>query len=485
MGETPCTSRTRSFFHSGPAVWIWLGFACTSAWPWSLNTLFPQSSTTMTHSMVFCAFGLAGLVVAMAARRGKTLPDLAVLLWGAFFYVVVSLWYALSLLAPESLRALYGWPAQALITLSGTGQALFFIRWIGAFGSETPCKMIVGIAISSVISAVLLVAVGFVPYPARGYAPLVLGVAAVVCYARSMPIQRCRSSASTSTNRTEGLRFPWKLAVTALVAGFAFGLQQNLYGSGYYSSFTWSVFGVGGFVLAAALFLLCALKLKMNFNRMIYQYSFVAMALGCVFSILDGLAGDWGYGLFAVGYRFFDVLLWSLGAFLIISHDLEPDWFAGICVGFSLLGRFAGFSPLPALCGLLDKQNAAFALALLGCGLLITALYAENRNNTFEAWGLKRPSMGALDERDVEKACVELAGLWGLTPREREILGLLVNGGSRRDVAQRLCISEETVKSHLSRLYQKSGLHTREELEERVKTTIEDLRGEAGINRFA
>lgn len=48
-----------------------------------------------------------------------------------------------------------------------------------------------------------------------------------------------------------------------------------------------------------------------------------------------------------------------------------------------------------------------------------------------------------------------------LTPREREILRLLVDGCSNADIAARLSIKEPTVKSHLWRLYQKIGVDSR------------------------
>lgn len=48
-----------------------------------------------------------------------------------------------------------------------------------------------------------------------------------------------------------------------------------------------------------------------------------------------------------------------------------------------------------------------------------------------------------------------------LTPREREVLELIAQGQSNKTIADRLFISESTVKKHVSSLYQKLDLNTR------------------------
>ena len=49
----------------------------------------------------------------------------------------------------------------------------------------------------------------------------------------------------------------------------------------------------------------------------------------------------------------------------------------------------------------------------------------------------------------------------GITPRELEILGLIASGLSNREIAERLFVSENTVKTHSSRLFDKLGAKRR------------------------
>jgi DNA-binding CsgD family transcriptional regulator len=56
-----------------------------------------------------------------------------------------------------------------------------------------------------------------------------------------------------------------------------------------------------------------------------------------------------------------------------------------------------------------------------------------------------------------ERRVIQLA----ITPRELEILGLIASGLSNREIAEQLFVSENTVKTHSSRLFDKLGAKRR------------------------
>lgn len=55
-------------------------------------------------------------------------------------------------------------------------------------------------------------------------------------------------------------------------------------------------------------------------------------------------------------------------------------------------------------------------------------------------------------------------GPWRLTPRERQIVSEVVAGRTNKEIAQELCVSLQTVKHHLTNIFDKVGVHNRLEL---------------------
>ena len=53
---------------------------------------------------------------------------------------------------------------------------------------------------------------------------------------------------------------------------------------------------------------------------------------------------------------------------------------------------------------------------------------------------------------------------FGLTPREREVLSLVSAGCANKEIARQCAVSEETVKHHLTRIFDKVGASNRTEL---------------------
>ncbi len=57
---------------------------------------------------------------------------------------------------------------------------------------------------------------------------------------------------------------------------------------------------------------------------------------------------------------------------------------------------------------------------------------------------------------------------YGLSPREEEVIGLLVRGFTNRQISSALFISEHTVQRHISNISEKVGVRSRKNLLKRL-----------------
>jgi DNA-binding NarL/FixJ family response regulator len=91
---------------------------------------------------------------------------------------------------------------------------------------------------------------------------------------------------------------------------------------------------------------------------------------------------------------------------------------------------------------------------------LIDAVRVIAAGDALLAPGVTRRLIGEFAQRQVTTAQPSPA-LEELTPRETEVLQLLAEGLSNPEIAARLVVSEETVKTHVSRILLKLGLRDR------------------------
>jgi DNA-binding CsgD family transcriptional regulator len=67
----------------------------------------------------------------------------------------------------------------------------------------------------------------------------------------------------------------------------------------------------------------------------------------------------------------------------------------------------------------------------------------------------------------------------GITPREWEVIDMVCDGCSNREIEEKLFISVATVKDHLYRIYRKTGVKNRVQLANFIRNRIDYLNREA------
>lgn len=125
------------------------------------------------------------------------------------------------------------------------------------------------------------------------------------------------------------------------------------------------------------------------------------------------------------------------------------------------------------LAAAIEPAQAVEALRLGARGLVLKEMAPEllvevaRRIHAGGQWFDAALVSRALDEAGARSAAT--AGEDALTPREREIVEMVAEGLRNRAIAQRLGISEGTVKLHLHHVYEKLGVSGRVELLLRVQ----------------
>jgi DNA-binding NarL/FixJ family response regulator len=112
-----------------------------------------------------------------------------------------------------------------------------------------------------------------------------------------------------------------------------------------------------------------------------------------------------------------------------------------------------------------------------GVGYLLKERVADTRD--FVA-AVERVAEGgtALDPEVVRQLVARRGPLSELTPREREVLGLMAEGRSNAAIAAELVISESAVEKHVSRIFEKLGLPPSDSDHRRVLAVLAYLRAE-------
>jgi DNA-binding NarL/FixJ family response regulator len=92
---------------------------------------------------------------------------------------------------------------------------------------------------------------------------------------------------------------------------------------------------------------------------------------------------------------------------------------------------------------------------------LVAGIRAVAAGDAVISPGLTRKLIDAFGDRMPGRTPEQDRRLGSLTDREREVLTVMASGWSNTEIAERLCLAESTVKSHVSRILAKVGARDR------------------------
>lgn len=168
--------------------------------------------------------------------------------------------------------------------------------------------------------------------------------------------------------------------------------------------------------------------------------------------------------LVAMGYCGFDIMVWTMVAFHGYVSPNSPQKTIVVAMLTEQLGILLG-----AVAGLvlavlqLDVSTAAIVMTALN--LLVIAVLVAYTEYGSQMWSLLvKTSLAADQAPGTANGLDDFAARFKLTERESDVLAPFVQGRSMGLIAEKMFISENTVKTHVRHIYSKCGVRGKQEL---------------------
>ena len=383
----------------------------------------------------------------------------------------------------------------ASAVLYGIASALFFLLYAHAFSAHGAKKSALLFAVAQLVTNSFMVLFGFLGATALLVTRLAFLVVGPVCLIVSIrmlmrdgrglayPLQYeapapAAGDSAGEEEPPERRVFPHNTRdwVVLIAAGFVFSTLFGIIAQ--VSSAPGTAFGlydVGtGIVLVLIDFLLVVLMYYVGETytfAMAILITFLMSATGLLFFPYSQDSGVLAGALVRGGFDCSTVLLWGLIARRAADGPQRTFFYFGLyrAIATVYIGRAIGsllLTGIPA--ANLLASIPAVGLWVLGVFAVVTFFLTSHgavSPSSAEAFQLVLPASEAVAPQDEFSARIDaFATRLALSDREKEVLTETLHGQSRAGVAQKLFLSPDTVKYHLSRIYQKAGVSSRQEL---------------------
>lgn len=393
---------------------------------------------------------------------------------------------ALLFLAPWLGRAAL--PAAALgCLLAGVCSSLLLIMWSEVYSALPGRSIAEQVGLSVGLGAAVSLACSAAPGPVCAAACAALSLASAGLVPRAAEASgaaRPRPPAAApaaGTSARRGRLGPFaRLLLGLAVFGAAFGLFPSLLSAGGPGgpaaarpgqALALAAVAATGLAVAAVARCASGISTRRLFNLVLP----VTAAALLIASLLGKESGAWAYAVMSAGETILDVVIW-MALSDTAARTGRPATFvfsAGRLAAHvgRTAGQLAGGAAVASLGGAGSVALVTACCAIMYALILTSSFMMGDRDAA--GWGPEGPGAPAdagekgarasqgpgLDER-----CRALAEANGLSPRELQVLLLLARGRSVPFIQEELHIAESTAKTHSHRVYEKLGVHTKQEL---------------------
>lgn len=380
-----------------------------------------------------------------------------------------------SLLVQAIAWALWGFGQAFILPMIGTVQARI------SSGEESR-----KLSLAYVGSAIMCVSLFgtlalFAPDPLRSFLPGIYFATALVFF---VAIRSRRNEPLTSVQGESGFETLAPKFLSPTIVGGTFSVL-TCYCIARFGM--WGTLGItiSGCFIGGAVFLATAMVLKRALTNTLIERLYFPITALCFF-LVPTLPDSYKFIPSCIAssmFFYYAAFYWSL--IIAVGRDQKtasPRHFsagllapsAGICVGWGIASAYA-------LAGgdLAHPFVLFFGWIVIYTIVLSIAPYATN---TLLEMDLLNPDSASerSDPADRsgnswEQACELIATTYKLSPREREIFGMLAHGRNVKFIKDSLFISENTAKTHKYRIYRKLEVNTHQELLDHVEKIEQKL----------
>lgn len=293
----------------------------------------------------------------------------------------------------------------------------------------------------------------------------------------SLPEQPLDEPAQRRAVLSKALGILWMPLVGACITSFIFGLTWDPIISSEQTRLLnplgdWKSF-IGPLLIAAIVALMAMHKADSSPLRLLNQAVYpVAVALLLALPVIVADTATIAAVVDVLTQASFAVIalaIWCSMASAARSVPVSPALVFPVCFVLLALAFVAG------LCGIaiIGTDGRTLCLVILAVYLaLIAVSFALGNKSQKESRTEPRPTA---DSRTyIHRRCDELSASHGLSPREREVLYYLGRGYNHGYVAEKLYISENTVRTHVRHIYTKLEISSREELLSMIDTADDE-----------
>ena len=398
--------------------------------------------------------------------------------------------------------------------LTGVGSGLILVYWGRVYSTTGGPTSAAECSIAFVLSTMLMPFFAVLSMPAQIVVLNILPIASCILLVREFneldhaPYLTAQENSTADTQAEDaeslaekerlGTKLLWKISFAALVFGSVLGVVRGMYTvPGPPDSFMANLDLPMAAIIAAVVILgllLLSPRLDLTFT---YKPIIIFMTISCLILPLLKTGSPIAYVLAMAGYFCFEIMNWVIYADMSYRYNMNAYRVYGfgraaLAVGVLLgdvLGRILGQPDV-----LSTDQLYALSLGFVVLMIITYTLTLTERDvariTRLESRPFKLPASAFADD-DAEIAALAaqeeapreltidekvelLAAKYEIDGRAYDVLQLLAKGRTAARIEQELYVSRGTVNTYSHKIYQKLGIHSRQELFDLVDAIEEE-----------